>query len=120
MQRHPLQDAGNAVPDDLSLCPVFQWNPRDLSKGGTWCNERVHSLRAAVSTLFDLAKTFQEGLDLLAIHRTNYTAMGPAPKWSQLLWWEFPPKHWTPLREGSPTNFMVERLPRLNPNTNMD
>jgi hypothetical protein len=117
---NPQPAPGDTALDDPALRPVFQWSPPDLSEGGTWYNERVHSLRAAVATLPDPAKIFQEGLELLAIHRTNYTATGPAPKRLQLLWWEFPPEHWTPLREGSPMNFLVTPVPRLNPNAHMD
>jgi hypothetical protein len=117
---NPQADPGDTALDDPALRPVFKWNPPDLSEGGAWYNERVHSLRAAVATLPDPATIFREGLELLAIHRTNYTATGPAPKRLQLLWWEFPPEHWTPLREGSPMNFLVEPVPRLNPNANMD
>jgi hypothetical protein len=100
--------------------PVFLWNPPGLSERSTWYNARVHSLRMAVSTLPDPATAFDDGLELLRIHRGNYTATGPAPKRLQLLWWEFPPEHWTPLREGSPMNFLVEPVPRLNPNAHMD
>jgi hypothetical protein len=117
---NPQQEPDLDVLDGPALRPVFKWNPPDLSEGGVWYNARVRSLRAAVSTLPDPAKTFQEGLALLAIHQKNYTATGPAPQRLQLLWWEFPPEHWTPLREGSPMNFLVEPVPRLNANANMN
>ena len=121
----PLFKANLHSPDDLEATksqsrPVFLWNPPDLSEGSTWYNDRVHSLRVAVSTLPDAATAFDDGLELLRIHRGNYTATGPAPKRLQLLWWEFPPGHWTPFREGSPMNFLVEPVPRLNPNAHMD
>jgi hypothetical protein len=112
---NPQPEPGDAVLDNPTLCLLFKWNPLDLSEGGTWYNKQVHSLRAAVVTLPDLAKTFLEGPELLVIHRTNYTATGPAPMRLQLLWWEFPPEHWTPLQEGSSINFLVEPVPRLTP-----
>ena len=110
------------VPDAKESQPrlVFHWNPPDLSEGSTWYNDRVRSLRIAVSTLPNPTTEFAAGLELLRIHRGNYTATGPAPRRLQLLWWEFPPEHWTPLREGSPMNFLVEPVPRLNPNAHMD
>jgi hypothetical protein len=121
----PLFKGNLHTSDDLEATesqsqPVFRWNPPDLSEGSAWYNDRVHSLRLAVSTLSDPATAFDDGLELLRIHRGNYTATGPAPKRLQLLWWEFPPEHWVPLREGSPMNFLVEPAPRLNPNAHMD
>jgi hypothetical protein len=113
------QDPDNPIPNE-DLLPVFQWAPPDLSKGSTWYNERVHSLWKAVLSLPDPEKFFQEGLKLLPIHQGNNVATGPSPKRLQFLWWEFPPEHWTPLREGSPMNFLVEPAPWLNKNAHMD
>jgi hypothetical protein len=115
-----LHSPNDSVTKGPQLRPVFQWNPPDLSEGSTWYNASVHSLQTAVSTLPDPTTAFKDGLELLRIHRGNYTATGPDPKQLQLLWWEFPPEHWTPLREGSPMNFLVEPMPRLNPNAHMD
>jgi hypothetical protein len=54
------------------------------------------------------------------IHRGNYTATGPQVKQLQLIWWEFPPEHWTALRKGSRMNFLVTPESRENPNAPMD
>jgi hypothetical protein len=114
------QDSGDAALTEAQFRPVFQWSPLDLSEGSSWYNSRVHSLRAATSTLDDPRSAFLAGLELLRIHRGNYITTGPEPKRLQLLWWEFPEEHWAPLREGSPMSFLVEPVPRLNPNANLN
>jgi hypothetical protein len=78
------------------------------------------NLRIAVTTCPDPAQALSNGICALEIHRTNYNVDGPDPQQLQLLWWEFPPEHWTALREGSHMNFL--RLPKseLKPNSPMD
>ena len=50
----------------------------------------------------------------------NYTASGPEPRHLQVLWWEFPPEHWTALRDGSRMNFLRPPNPGSHDNAAMD
>jgi hypothetical protein len=61
-----------------------------------------------------------EGIQSLEFHRSNYIDKGLAPKWLQLLWWEFPLEHWTALREGSRMTFLRLPEPELKPNSPID
>jgi hypothetical protein len=63
---------------------------------------------------------FAEGLRALEIHRGNYNLEGPSPTQLKLLWWEFPPEHWTALRDGSRMNFLKLPVPNIQPNATMD
>jgi hypothetical protein len=99
---------------------VFDWVPPDLTEGGEWFLERVASLTEAEKTLPDPDNVIREGLELLTIHRGNYDAKGPKPTRLQLLWWEFPPEHWTSLREGSRMNFLKEPKREIHDNAHMD
>ena len=78
----------------------------NLEKGGLWYQERVSNLRVAVRHLPNPASLIEEGLEMLEIHRNNYTEAGP--KYLQLLWWEFPPEHRNDIRLGSSMRFMVD------------
>jgi hypothetical protein len=95
----------------------FKWYPSDLSPEGAWHQKRLINLRKAANACTDSEQVFQDGLIALEIHRNNYNADGPSPKQLQLMWWEFPSEHWTPLQEGSRMNFME---PVIKPNANMD
>ena len=106
--------------EDTGGLPPFNWVPPDLSVGGKWFLERVSSLRKAAAGLPYPEKVILEGLELLDIHCGNYDAMGPKPKRLQLLWWEFPKEHWTPLREGSRMNFLKEPKREIHDNAVMD
>eukprot|EP00956_Cyclotella_meneghiniana_P001834 scaffold2011_cov26-Cyclotella_meneghiniana.AAC.4 len=75
-------------PADNEVFP--EWCPPDMSPGGAWHTARLERLRFACSHYDNSDELFQQGLDLLAIHRQNYDDTGPAPKRLQLLWWEFP------------------------------
>lgn len=99
---------------------AFTWTPPDLSVGGEWYLARLANLKKAASSLPDPAKIIQDGLEILHIHRGNYSTTGPAPSQLQLIWWEFPPEHWTALREGSRMNFLVQPEAKDNPNAPMD
>ena len=98
----------------------FQWRPADLTEGGTWYQERMNNLRAAALHFSDPEKVIQEGRDLLRVHRANYDHEGPQPRRLQVLWWEFPPEHWIPLKEGSRMNFLEEPPNVLHDNADMD
>jgi hypothetical protein len=106
--------------DSDADAPTFDWTPPDLSVGGDWCNERVATLWEAASTLPFPEEVVKEGLALLTIHRGNYTSTGPSPKLLQLLWWEFPPEHWTALREGCRMNFLIQAEACIHDNATMD
>ena len=97
----------------------WEWVPPDLSEGGEWYAARVASLQAAVSGMPEADRLFQEGLTALAIHRENYATDDGTIKRLQLLWWEFPPEHWTELREGCPMNFLSEPTKGITPNAPM-
>jgi hypothetical protein len=119
----PLEDE-----DDWSLLesegnnddPPFNWTPSDLLVRGEWYNERVVTLWEAASTLPFPEDAVKGGLVLLTIHRVNYTSTDPSPKQLQLLWWEFPPKHWTALQEGCPMNLLVQPDACIQDNALMD
>jgi hypothetical protein len=64
---------------------------------------------------------YKQGLHALDLHRTNYNAEGPTATTLQILWWEFPPEHWTDLREGSlRMNFAVTPPATIHYNAPMD
>ena len=98
----------------------FEWHPPDLSPGGPWHRASVARLTKAAQSFPDPPAVIQEGMEMLDRHRNNYTSTGPEPKHLQLLWWEFPPEHWAPLRMGSPMNFLQPPPQKLHPNADMD
>ena len=62
----------------------------------------------------------QEGLEILDIHRGNYSSTGPDLHQLQIIWWEFPPEHWDALKNGSPMNFIIQPEDNIHPNVPMD
>ena len=69
---------------------TWTWNHPDLREGSKFYNQRIHSLRNVLRHLGpNHDHLFQEGLELLAAHRTNYSSDGP--KTLVVLWWECPP-----------------------------
>ena len=90
----------------------------DLAIGSTFFLQRVQNLKEAIAKLnLDFTSTFNQGLDLLAAHRTNYGPNGPSHL--VLLWWEWPQLHWDDLRTGSTMNFMEPPLPSQVPNQDL-
>ena len=67
---------------------------------GMWFLQRISNLREACSQYHNKDELFDDGLSRLDRHRMNYNSDGPAPKWLQLLWWEFPSEHCDELRDG--------------------
>ena len=118
----PVRDDafGPAPSTQTSEAPVFDWSPPDLKEGGKWFLQRVTNLRAACADLPDPSAAYDEGISMLNRHRLNYDSDGPCPQWLQLLWWEFPPEHWTQLREGCKQNFLAPPLLGITPNSVMD
>ena len=102
-------------PEPPTLIP-FQWQPPDLRPGGEWHQARLLNLKTASLVCPDPTKAYADGVKALEIHRRNYNAEGPDPQQLQLLWWEFPKEHWTPLREGSRMNFLQTPPSELKPN----
>jgi hypothetical protein len=77
--------------DDTSFPKeIFRWCPPNLECDSPWFNERVRLLRYASHNFPDPKKVIEEGLDILRIHRGNYTPTHPGPKCLQIIWWEFP------------------------------
>ncbi|CAJ1966080.1 unnamed protein product [Cylindrotheca closterium] len=120
------QDTPSLQPSqqDPTLLPIprtlFEWKPADLSPGGKWYLKRVAKLEVAASHYPTPEAVIVDGLNRLRIHRANYTADGPVPKWLQLLWWEFPQEHWEELRMGARQNFAKDPSPCIQPNAPMD
>jgi hypothetical protein len=66
----------------------WSWETPDLSKDGDWYKERLQPLKAAVADLPKIPNLYEEGLEILKIHRKNYGVDGASEL--QLIWWEFP------------------------------
>ncbi|CAJ1956285.1 unnamed protein product [Cylindrotheca closterium] len=111
------QDTPSLQPsqEDPTLLPIprtlFEWKPADLSPGGKWYLKRVANLEVAASHYPTPEAVIVDGLNRLRIHRANYTADGPVPKWLQPLWWEFLQEHWEELRMGARQNFTKDPSP---------
>jgi hypothetical protein len=78
------------------------------------------NLVKAAATFSDLTSVIKEGLQALETHCNNYDFRGPTPKCLQLLWWDFPSKHWMALKEGSRVNFLVPPPPNIHDNAIVD
>ena len=112
---------GPAQEVETSDAPPFTWIMPNLEPGGEWYTTRLRNLGKACAQYGCRAEgMFQEGLDILKIHRTNYDEEGPNLTRLQLLWWEFPREHWDPIREGSRIGFLTEPEAILHPNSDMD
>ena len=109
----PMQSIGS------NSNPLFTWRPPDLSLGGPWYLKRIHNLEAAAKSFPDPYSVIEEGLKILSIHRNNYDADGPRPSRLQLLWWEFPPEHWSSLRRCCSMNFLTTPSSKMHANSPM-
>jgi len=100
----------------------FDWEMRDISAGKPWWCDRVATLKAAASHYppSESKTIIREGLEMLNVHRRNYTDGKPTPQRLQILWWEFPREHWDELRNGCSMNFLRPPPPRDTPNNPMD
>ena len=105
--------------DDSFPKEIFSWCPPDLKCDSPWFNARVRSLRYASQSFANPKEVFKQGLEILKIHRGNYTPTHPDPKQLQVVWWEFPPGHWIDLKEGSSMNFLKELIHHILPNSDM-
>ena len=98
----------------------FTWTPPNLQEGGKWLLERIVYLKTAYATYPNTAELVEDNLSCIDKHCLNCSATGPAPSWLQLLFWEFPCKHWENLRNGFRQNFLVPPPTTLTPNSDMN
>jgi hypothetical protein len=98
---------------------VIQWRPPDLRVGSPWNAIRVANLRLACDMYPNSDELFEKALRMLDRHQNNYAEEGPKLTQVQLLWWEFPSKHWDALREGSPMNFLRYPVHLVQPTSDM-
>ena len=110
---------GESTQDPTQRVP-FSWKPPNLEPGNEWYETRMKNARYAAGFFPDPDKVVEECVEALKIHRTNYNVDGPAAKTLKLLWWEFPPEHWVPLREGSRMNFLKAPRECIHDNAAMD
>jgi hypothetical protein len=105
--------------EERPVYPAFHWVPPDLSEGGEFYNDRVRTLLYASQSFPDPDAVFRDGLEILRIHRGNYTKTHPLPQRLQIIWWEFPPAHWADLKDGSSMNFLKPPGEFILPNSDM-
>jgi hypothetical protein len=98
----------------------FTWKPANLCEGGEWYQDRISHLHHACSHYSNSTELYNDGLERLRIHQTNYDEEDPNPSYLQMLWWEFPAEHWDELRDGFRMNFLKKPRTQLVPNANMD
>jgi hypothetical protein len=99
----PLQIAN--VPTRVTS---WTWAPPDLSLDSPWNLRQIQSLHTALQRIGKQdAVHYNQGLFDLAAHQSNYDAYGATLTTLRILRWQFPPEHWTALREGSSMNVMV-------------
>ena len=137
--QHSLEDEtwsvapteASTLPGSLALDPAtgepleeppdgtdWEYDYPDLAFQGEWYQDRISKLKAAIEGHPERDKLFQDGLEALEFHRTNYTDEGP--KYLQLLWWEFPEEHQEAVRLGSSMCFLVDPGTEIVPNSPMD
>ena len=119
---------------DLSPLPTLSvkitesWSMPDLSIGGSFYCNSIVNLKKAIQQLTttsqdgidkeEQALILKEGLYILDCHRQNYSTEGP--KHLVVLWWEWPPIHWTALSSGASMNLMTKPLPGIVPNQDLE
>jgi hypothetical protein len=96
----------------------FEWEAPNLKDGGEWCGACLNKLRTITRGWHGQDDVMIEGRRLLASHRLNYTSKGA--QCLDILWWEWPPEHWEPLRFGGSMNFMETPPPCLEENEKND
>jgi len=104
---------------EASSSESIAWVPPNMLPGSEWTQRRIANLDKALNGHPEAEQMRIEGLEALRIHRLNYDASGPDLKRLQLLWWEFPPEHWTEVREGGKMNFLQPPTPQIHQNANM-
>ena len=96
----------------------WDWQLPDLTPRGPWHTACVKHLYAATENLpKNHDQLHSEGLQGLEVHRANFE-LGELKR-LQLLWWEFPPEHWTELHDGQSMNFLSTPTKGLTPNAPM-
>jgi hypothetical protein len=103
----------------MPVYPAFHWVPPDLSEGSQFYNDSVRTLIYASQSFPDPDAVLRDGLQILRIHRGNYTKTHPLLRRLQIIWWEFPPAHWADLKDGSSMNFLKPPGECILPNSDM-
>ena len=103
-----------ASTQDQATPTTWTFKIPNLSHGSPWYNQRVRNLKKAARKFENRDKLIREGLLALRRHRQNYGPSGP--KHLQLLWWEWPKRHWNNLIHGFPMNF-TSNPPRVDNTT---
>jgi hypothetical protein len=107
-------------PTNPDTDPVtFEWRPPKLDVDSAWYRIRFKHLKTASTFFDDPDSIVEEGIRMLAQHRSNYTETHPEPTYLRILWWEFPQEHWRDLKDGSSMNFLSEPGHKLTPNAAM-
>ena len=104
VHRLPPDVTPELLPEDATL-PQWTWEPPDMTLGSPFYNQRMSRLREVVAICQGPISWVKEGEAILDKHRQNYGPEGPTHL--VVLWWEWPPEHWTALREGSSMNFLL-------------
>ena len=95
----------------------WDWQLPDMSEDSEWFLDRLDTLRQVTEPMQDKGRLRQEGLATLRRHVCTLTG---GKTTLNLLWWEWPPTHWTLLRDGCPLHFLVAPDGGVVPNPPMD
>jgi hypothetical protein len=97
--------------------PDWSWEPPDLSLGSVFYKEQRALLESITAEYEGPPEWISNGKLALAAHRNNYGPDGP--KKLVILWWNWPPEHWSELRDGASMNFLEDPSPGLVDNSVM-
>ena len=119
LPRHALSVTFKSEDPPPLLSHHWEWSVPDLRPNRTWHKRRIQTLKRAVRTYPDDDQHLMmvQGRADLARHRENYGDKGAV--YLQVLWWEFPPEHWEPLRTGCSMNFLQPPAVTIMPNGRM-
>ena len=99
----------------LHAAGIWTWNPPGLEVNGEWFTNQRQQLILVLSKLNlppdQYTALYQQSLDILAAHRSNYDEFGPTPSKLQVIWWNFPREHWHQLLNGFSMNFLKTPSP---------
>jgi hypothetical protein len=106
-----------SVPGPSTTPEGWAWKPPDLGPNSDFYHRQSARLREVTLELGGPDEWIKNGEAALVKHRSNYGPDGP--KHLVVLWWNWPPEHWTELREGASMNFLEEPPPGLVDNSDM-